>query len=140
LTPHEFIQKWQAAQLSERSACQQHFLDLCDLLGQPKPAAADPEGTWYMFERGVRKTILDEENTESGEPEASAPGATSGRGWADVWLRDHFGWEYKGKHKDLTAAYKQLLQYREDLQNPPLLIVCDLDRFEIHTNFTGTVN
>jgi hypothetical protein len=41
VTPHEFIQKWQAAQLSERSAGQQHFLDLCDLLAQPKPAAAD---------------------------------------------------------------------------------------------------
>ncbi|HQU44756.1 MAG TPA: hypothetical protein PK867_18215, partial [Pirellulales bacterium] len=26
----------------------------------------------------------------------------------------------------------------EDLENPPLLVVCDLDRFEIHTNFTGT--
>lgn len=125
MTPHEFIQKWQAAQLSERSACQQHFLDLCDLLGQPKPAAADPEGTWYTFERGVRKNADD-------------PNAT-GYGWADVWLRGHFGWEYKGKHKDLAAAYKQLLQYREDLENPPLLIVCDLDRFEIHTNFTGTV-
>src|SRR5207237_642994 len=49
------------------------------------------------------------------------------------------GWEYKGKHKDLKAAYQQLLKYREALENPPLLIVCDLDRFEIHTNFTGTV-
>ena len=45
---------------------------------------------------------------------------------------------YKGKHKDLKAAYNQLLQYREDLENPPLLVVCDMDRFEIHTNFTGT--
>jgi hypothetical protein len=59
-------------------------------------------------------------------------------GWADVWLRNCFGWEYKGKHKDLVAAYQQLQLYREDLENPPLLIVCDLDRFEIHTNFTGT--
>jgi hypothetical protein len=118
VTPHEFIQKWQAVALSERSACQQHFLDLCNLLAQPKPAA-DPAGTWYTFERGVSKT-------------------GGGQGWADVWLRNHFGWEYKGKHKDLAAAYKQLLQYREDLENPPLLIVCDLDRFEIHTNFTGT--
>ncbi len=97
MTPHEFIQKWQAAQLSERSACQQHFLDLCELLGQPKPAEADPEGAWYTFERGVRKT-------------------EGGNGWADVWMRGHFGWEYKGKHKDLAAAYKQLLQYREDLK------------------------
>ncbi|MEX2186952.1 MAG: DNA methyltransferase [Pirellulales bacterium] len=119
MTPHEFIAKWQAANLSERSACQQHFLDLCDLLGQPKPAAADPDGAWYTFERGVRKQ-------------------EGGHGWADVWKKDCFGWEYKGKHKNLEAAYRQLLLYREDLDNPPLLVVCDLDRFEIHTNFTGT--
>ena len=29
--------------------------------------------------------------------------------------------------------------YREDLENPPLLIVCDMDRFQVHTNFTDTV-
>ena len=55
-----------------------------------------------------------------------------------MWKRGHFAWEYKGKHKDLKAAYEQLLQYREALENPPLLVVCDLDRFEIHTNFTNT--
>ena len=38
VTPQKFIAKWQRVQLSERSACHQHFLDLCDLLGQPKPA------------------------------------------------------------------------------------------------------
>ncbi len=119
MTPHEFIAKWQEANLSERSAYQQHFLDLCDLLGQPKPAEADPDGAWYTFERGVRKT-------------------TGQKGWADVWMRGRFGWEYKGKHKDLDAAYQQLLLYREDLENPPLLVVCDLDRFQVHTNFTGT--
>jgi len=43
VTPQQFIAKWKKAQLSERSAAQQHFLDLCELLGQPKPAAADPE-------------------------------------------------------------------------------------------------
>lgn len=119
MTPQEFVEKWRRANLTERSACQQHFLDLCDLLGQDKPAAADPDGAWYTFERGVTKT-------------------EGGNGWADVWMKDHFGWEYKGKHKDLVAAYRQLLLYREDLDNPPLLVVCDLNRFEIHTNFTGT--
>ena len=119
MTPQEFVEKWRRANLSERSACQQHFLDLCELLGQPKPAAADPDGAWYTFERGVTKT-------------------EGGNGWADVWMKGHFGWEYKGKHKDLVAAYRQLLLYREDLDNPPLLVVCDLNRFEIHTNFTGT--
>ncbi len=119
MTPQEFIAKWHRATLSERSAYQQHFLDLCEMLGQPKPAEADPEGAWYTFERGVNKS-------------------TGGKGWADVWMRNHFGWEYKGKHKNLVAAYQQLLLYREALENPPLLVVCDLDRFEIHTNFTGT--
>ena len=120
MTPLDFIQKWQRANLSERSACQQHFLDLCDLLGQEKPAAADPDGTHYTFERGVTKS-------------------SGGNGWADVWMREHFGWEYKGKHKSLQEAYQQLLLYREALENPPLLVVCDLDRFEIHTNFTNTI-
>lgn len=120
MTPQEFIAKWQRSTLSERSASQQHFLDLCELLQQPKPASADPEGAWYTFERGVSKT-------------------GGGDGWADVWMRGHFAWEYKGKHKDLAAAYRQLLLYREDLENPPLLVVCDMDRFEVHTNFTDTV-
>ncbi|MCY2968040.1 MAG: class I SAM-dependent DNA methyltransferase, partial [Planctomycetota bacterium] len=119
MTPQQFAAKWKQANLSERSASQQHFLDLCDVLGQPKPAAVDPEGTEYTFERGASKT-------------------DGGAGWADVWKRGYFGWEYKGKHKDLTAAYQQLLKYRESLDNPPLLVVCDMNRFEIHTNFTGT--
>src|SRR5437868_6935076 len=68
MTPQEFIAKWKKAQLSERSAAQQHFLDLCELLGQPKPAAADPEGAWYTFERGAHKT-------------------GGGEGWADVWMK-----------------------------------------------------
>ncbi|MFN0017626.1 MAG: type IIL restriction-modification enzyme MmeI [Pirellulaceae bacterium] len=114
MTPAQFIAKWQAVNLSERSACQKHFLDLCELLGQPKPAEADPAGAWYCFEKGVKITA-------------------GGDGWADVWMQGRFGWEYKGKHKDLVAAYKQLRQYREALENPPLLVVCDLDRFEIHT-------
>jgi hypothetical protein len=33
-------------QISERSAAQQHFLDLCELVGHPKPAEADPTGEW----------------------------------------------------------------------------------------------
>jgi hypothetical protein len=50
------------------------------------------------------------------------------RGFADVWKRGFSGWEYKGKHKDLTEAYDQLLRYRDALENPPLLIVCGLER------------
>ena len=120
LTPQAFAKRWGESTLSERSSYQQHFLDLCDMLGAPKPAETDPAGEFYTFEKGVEKT-------------------GGGKGFADVWYKDHFAIEYKGKHKDLSAAYQQLLQYREALENPPVLMVTDIERFEIHTNFTGTV-
>jgi hypothetical protein len=120
MTPQLFIAKWKPAELKERAACQEHFLDLCRPLGQPTPAEADPTGDWFTFEKGVDKDA-------------------GGRGFADVWRRGFFGWEYKGKRKNLADAYRQLSRYREALANPPLLIVCDLNRFEVHTNFTGTV-
>lgn len=65
--------------------------------------------------------------------------AKGSRGYADVWKRGCFCWEYKrqGHHADLEAALNQLKQYRDSLDNPPLLIVCDVDRYEVHTNFTG---
>jgi len=50
-----------------------------------------------------------------------------------------FAWEYKGKKRNLDAAYQQLLRYRESLLNPPLLVVCDFDRYVVRTNFNGTV-
>ena len=120
LTLQAFIERWKAAELSERASYQQHFIDLCRLLGEPTPVEADPKGERYTFEAGLTKT-------------------SGSRGYADVWKKGHFAWEYKGKHKDLARAYRQLLEYREALENPPLLVVCDTDRFEVHTNFTGTV-
>ena len=45
----------------------------------------------------------------------------------------------KAKRRNLDAAYQQLLRYRESLLNPPLLVVCDFDRYVVRTNFNGTV-
>ena len=64
--------------------------------------------------------------------------ATTGR--ADVWKRHRFAWEYKGKHADLDAAFNQLRQYALALENPPLLIVSDMARFRIRTNWTNSVS
>jgi type II restriction/modification system DNA methylase subunit YeeA len=88
------------------------------MLGEPTPNEADATGTTYAFEKAVTK-------------------AAGGDGFADVWKKGFFGWEYKGKRKDLKVAYLQLLGYREDLSNPPLLVVSDLDSIEIRTNFTS---
>ena len=119
LTADEFVRKWRGMALKERSASQSHFNDLCHMLGWPTPTDADKEGAFYAFERGAEKQ-----------------GAAGG--WADVWLRGHFGWEYKGPKKDLVKAYDQLQLYRESLENPPLLIVSDLSVIEVHSNFTNT--
>ena len=58
MTPGEFIAKWRASQLKESAASQEHFIDLCRLLGEPTPAEADPTGERYCFERGARKDTL----------------------------------------------------------------------------------
>jgi hypothetical protein len=49
----------------------------------------------------------------------------------------YFRWEYKGKNSDLDKAYEQLLRYRDALDNPPLLIVSDIDHIVIRTNYTN---
>ena len=120
MNAYEFLKKWQHRELNERAASQSHFNDLCALSGVADPITADPKGEWYAFEKGATKT-------------------GGGEGWADVWKRGHFAWEYKGPRKNLDAAFHQLLQYSVALENPPLLIVSDMDRIRIHTNWTNTV-
>lgn len=115
----EFVAKWRGVTTSERASAQAHFIDLCRMLGEQAPHDADPDGTWYAFEKGAEKT-------------------GGGDGFGDVWKRGYFAWEYKKKRANLNAAYTQLQQYREALENPPLLVVCDLDRFEVNTNFFNT--
>ncbi len=75
MTPEQFVAKWQANTRGERQAAQEHFLDLCALLGEATPNS-DPDGSTYAFEKGATK-------------------ATGGEGWADVWRRGCFAWEYK---------------------------------------------
>jgi hypothetical protein len=120
VTPAGFIAKWRAAELKERAAAQAHFLDLCALLDLPDPITEDPKGEFFAFERGASK--------QDGRP-----------GFADVWRRGCFGWEYKKKRANLAEAHKQLLVYAGALENPPLLIVSDMDRIEIRTNFQNLV-
>jgi hypothetical protein len=120
MTPDQFIKKWRGVELKERSASQSHFNDLCALLGEPDPISADKTGDSFTFEKGASKT-------------------SGGNGWADVWRKECFAWEYKGPKKDLDAAFRQLLNYSIALDNPPLLIVSDMDVIRIHTNWTNTV-
>jgi hypothetical protein len=65
MTPADFIRKWSDSELRERQGAQEHFIDLCNLLGEPTPATADAKGDTYCFERGAEKI-------------------GGGDGWADV--------------------------------------------------------
>ena len=118
MTVAAFVARWKASTLSERSAYQQHFLDLCALVDHPTPAAIDPHGDTFAFEKAV-KTLA------------------GGKGFVDAWKRDAFILEYKGKGKSLSDAYQQARRYTDYLDNPPLIATCDLERFEIHTVFTS---
>ncbi len=121
MSPQHFIAKWgpggPAAHLNEEQGAQSHFLDLCELLGVPKPGSL-PAADEYVFEQ---RSLL--------------PGQA--RGFADVFYRDHFAWENKAPGKDLDAALRQLQQYSLALSNPPLLVVCDRLAIRIHTQFNG---
>src|SRR5271169_3373437 len=120
MSPEEFIARWRGVTRTERSAAQEHFLDLCALLGVSKPGDVDRHGTEYTFEKSTRKI-----------------GDTVG--FADVWKRHCFAWEYKGKRRNLVEAYAQLKQYADAFENPPLLIVSDMQEIRVHTNFTNAI-
>ena len=122
MTPQDFIAKWGAPDgipgpafaLNEEQGAQSHFLDLCELLGVPKPGSS--EG--YRFE--------EKSNVIGGHT-----------GYADVFMRGVFAWENKAPGKNLDAAIKQLLTYSLALSNPPILVVSDRLTIRLHTQFTG---
>lgn len=122
MTPQQFISKWLNSPLKERAAAQEHFVDLCRMLGEPTPPEADPTGKDYGFEVGATKT-------------------TGGNGFADVFKRGFFAWEYKKTKANLDTAFVQLQRYAIALDNPPLLIVSDIGTtIRIHTNWTNSVS
>lgn len=121
MTPTDFIHKWGKSELKESSAAQSHFVDLCHMLGVETPTDVDAVGDTYCFEKGATKS-------------------TGGNGFADVWKKGCFGWEYKGPNANLDAAYAQLQRYAVALENPPLLIVSDTKTIIIRTNWTNSVS
>ncbi|MDE2774314.1 MAG: class I SAM-dependent DNA methyltransferase [Chloroflexota bacterium] len=124
MTPEDFVKKWRKPALNEQQIAQSHFRDVCDLVGIEMPVrdGKTAAGDIFTFEYPVK--------TESG------------RGRADVYYEGRFAVEYKtpDKYKDLDAAFKQLKAYKDNLRNPPLLVVTDINRWEIHTNFNNADN
>jgi type II restriction/modification system DNA methylase subunit YeeA len=120
MTPQQFIKKWKPVALTERATAQTHFIDLCALVGHEDPVTADPRGESFTFEKGVTKT-------------------GGGDGFADVWKKGFFAWEYKKKKRNLEDGLAQRVRYAAALENPPLQVACDTDRFVIRTAWTNAV-
>src|SRR6478735_9335495 len=99
MTPIEFIKKWKPVSLTERAAAHTHFLDLCKLFEHDDPVSADPTGEWFTFEKGATKT-------------------GGGEGFADVWKKNYFAWEYK--KPDLIAATRRPQTIKNTRSKPPI--------------------
>ena len=118
MTPQDFIRKWKPVALTERATAQEHFIDLCRLFDHPTTAEDDPKGDHFAFEKGASKI-------------------GGGDGWADVWKKGFFAWEYKKKKRDLDKAMEQLTHYAAALENPPIHVACDTHIFRIGTRWTN---
>jgi hypothetical protein len=51
MSPDDFIAKWRGVTLTERASAQEHFIDLCRMLGEQTPTEADPTGRRPQGER-----------------------------------------------------------------------------------------
>ncbi|MDD3610094.1 MAG: class I SAM-dependent DNA methyltransferase [Halothiobacillaceae bacterium] len=134
-----FIERWQAANGSERANYQLFLTELCELLGlpRPEPASDDTRDNAYVFERRV-----DIHN---------ADGSVT-RGFIDLYRRGSFVLEAKQTGKELDSggwntamlrAQNQADQYARALPadegRPPFIVVVDVGRsIELYAEFTRT--
>lgn len=134
----EFIARWRGITASELSTSQSFVIELCDLLGVPRPHPTPEQD--YMFERPITFRHGD--------------GSTSA-GRVDCYRRGHFVWESK-KLKDgerqaaagsrrfdeaLLRARQQAEDYARALPaaegRPPFLVVVDVGHvIELYAEFT----
>ena len=135
-----FIQRWQGVTASELSTSQSFVIELCELLGVPRPHATDEQD--YMFERPV--------TFQHGDGSASA-------GRIDCYRRGGFIWESKKLKPGVATAATgstskafddALLRARAQAEayaralpategRPPFLVVVDVGHvIELYAEFT----
>jgi hypothetical protein len=130
-----FIERWKVATASELATAQSFVMELCELLGVPKPHATPAED--YMFERPVTFTHGD---------------GSSSAGRVDCYKRGHFVLEAKklkaGTHTKsfddgLLRARSQGESYARALPaeegRPPFVMVLDVGTvIEVYAEFSRT--
>jgi len=138
-----FISRWSSSAGSEKANHQPFMVELCDLLGVPRPDPTDKDGdNAYAFEKQV--TLHDDEGAER-------------VGWIDCYRRGCFVLEAKqstadGPHRRGTPAHQgRLLKARKQAEGyvraldpakepvVPFLLVVDVGgSFDLFADFTRT--
>lgn len=140
-----FKARWLATEGAERSNSQSFLIELCDLMGVPRPdgATSDPDLDHYIFERRVK---------------LAHPGGDRA-GFIDLYKRGCFVLESKqgaNHHKKGGFAKRDTPAWENEMENargqakgyaqtldevPPFIVVCDVGHvFEIHASFDGTAH
>jgi len=128
-----FIERWQGVTASELATAQTFVMDLCELLGVPKPHPTPAQD--YMFERAVTFTHGD---------------GSSSAGRIDCYKRGHFvleakklkaGAHTKGFDDGLLRARSQGESYARALPaeegRPPFVLVVDVGTvIEVYAEFS----
>jgi len=132
-TSQAFIQRWQGVSASELATAQSFVIDLCELLGVPKPHPTPAQD--YMFERPVTFSHGD---------------GSSSAGRIDCYKRGHFvleakklkaGSHTKGFDDGLLRARSQGEDYARALPadegRPPFILVVDVGTvIEVYAEFS----
>jgi len=137
-----FIEKWRESGSSERANKDMFLIELCDLLGVPRPAptTGDPSRDLYVFEKSIPVPL--EGGTKTTwradlykhaflvlEAKQSLPSAAGKTGSA----------RRKESARILAEAFDQARDYALALDvPPPFIVLCDIGYcFELYANFEG---
>jgi hypothetical protein len=140
-----FIARWSASGSAERANKDAFLLELCDLLGVPRPdpATGDPEADQYVFEKdalipheggriSTGKIDLSKQGcfileAKQGSEAGATKLGTAKRGTA-MWALA------------MQEAYGQALGYAQTFDAPPpFLVVCDIGHcFDLYATFDGS--
>jgi len=84
MNPTQFADKWGPVELGERAASQEHFLDLCRMVGVETPVEADPKGDFSNSRRVSTKIRAALASRTYGE-KITSPGSTKAS--TQTWTR-----------------------------------------------------
>jgi hypothetical protein len=136
-----FVRKWAGSQAAERANKDSFLIDLCDVLGVPRPdpKVSDPRRDRFVFERDVPVAHEDGGETK-GFIDLYKDGCfvlEAKQGANDPGHGGHGRRETPGWHAQMQKAHGQALGYARMLDEPPpFLVVCDVGYcFDLYAQF-----